>query len=370
MKLGRNDPCWCGSGLKYKKCHLGRSTDVPPTIQEAIEAHKDCFQVRYCVHPHAKEGLCKGSIVKAHTIQRGGGLSRIAKSGYVYSFLSNLVDSIRALEETANIPNLIHINKASTFTGFCQYHDHTTFEPLENSGFSVCDEHVFLLTYRALCYEYFAKKAVRRFSDFLKTLDKGSNEAFQVAWQKRQTNYKKGILKAEEELDSLKVQFDKCLLNRDFKSIRYCVIHVDTTPDILCSGLMQPEFDFDGKILQDYANLEIDLDHIAVSIIPDNSGGKIVFSWLADLPTPPLLIDSILKEGRIADAIIRFCFLYFENTYARPSWWDSLSKDCKDELLRKFGLVPGHRLSDCLKDDHRRYVEWNVQRIDKKFKNS
>ncbi|QDG54899.1 hypothetical protein FIV42_15505 [Persicimonas caeni] len=21
-KLGRNDPCWCGSGRKYKRCHL------------------------------------------------------------------------------------------------------------------------------------------------------------------------------------------------------------------------------------------------------------------------------------------------------------------------------------------------------------
>ena len=21
-KLGRNDPCWCGSGKKYKACHL------------------------------------------------------------------------------------------------------------------------------------------------------------------------------------------------------------------------------------------------------------------------------------------------------------------------------------------------------------
>jgi hypothetical protein len=21
-KLGRNDPCWCGSGNKYKKCHI------------------------------------------------------------------------------------------------------------------------------------------------------------------------------------------------------------------------------------------------------------------------------------------------------------------------------------------------------------
>ena len=21
LKLGRNEPCWCGSGRKYKKCH-------------------------------------------------------------------------------------------------------------------------------------------------------------------------------------------------------------------------------------------------------------------------------------------------------------------------------------------------------------
>jgi hypothetical protein len=28
-KLGRNEPCWCGSGRKYKQCHLG-STERPP----------------------------------------------------------------------------------------------------------------------------------------------------------------------------------------------------------------------------------------------------------------------------------------------------------------------------------------------------
>ena len=27
-RLGRNDPCWCGSGKKYKKCHLGKDTPV------------------------------------------------------------------------------------------------------------------------------------------------------------------------------------------------------------------------------------------------------------------------------------------------------------------------------------------------------
>ncbi|HEX9654043.1 MAG TPA: SEC-C metal-binding domain-containing protein, partial [bacterium] len=28
MKIGRNDPCWCGSGKKFKRCHLGRE-DMP-----------------------------------------------------------------------------------------------------------------------------------------------------------------------------------------------------------------------------------------------------------------------------------------------------------------------------------------------------
>jgi SEC-C motif len=29
MKLGRNEPCWCGSGKKYKKCHLDRENQPP-----------------------------------------------------------------------------------------------------------------------------------------------------------------------------------------------------------------------------------------------------------------------------------------------------------------------------------------------------
>ena len=39
--LGRNDPCWCGSGKKYKKCHLEsdeKSRPAPPSPEEAPEA--------------------------------------------------------------------------------------------------------------------------------------------------------------------------------------------------------------------------------------------------------------------------------------------------------------------------------------------
>jgi hypothetical protein len=44
-KLGRNDPCHCGSGQKYKKCHLpkddaAKSAELAATAAAAAEAAK------------------------------------------------------------------------------------------------------------------------------------------------------------------------------------------------------------------------------------------------------------------------------------------------------------------------------------------
>ena len=94
MKLGRNDPCWCNSGLKYKRCHLDRERQRPLTVQETADRQKSAWRHRTCLHPEAPAG-CHGKIVDAHTIQRGGGLSRIARSGHVYSF-KNAYPEIRA----------------------------------------------------------------------------------------------------------------------------------------------------------------------------------------------------------------------------------------------------------------------------------
>lgn len=35
MKVSRNDPCPCGSGIKYKKCHLGKPLPGEPGADEA-----------------------------------------------------------------------------------------------------------------------------------------------------------------------------------------------------------------------------------------------------------------------------------------------------------------------------------------------
>ena len=37
MSIGRNDPCWCGSGQKYKKCHLIADSKVATLALKGVE---------------------------------------------------------------------------------------------------------------------------------------------------------------------------------------------------------------------------------------------------------------------------------------------------------------------------------------------
>jgi len=38
MKIGRNDPCPCGSGKKYKQCHLGKDEAKLREARQTAEA--------------------------------------------------------------------------------------------------------------------------------------------------------------------------------------------------------------------------------------------------------------------------------------------------------------------------------------------
>ena len=76
MKIGRNDPCWCGSGQKYKKCHAAfddRLTElkneghiIPPhsiiKTPEQIEGIRNSAKVNvavldYVCRPHQRGGI-------------------------------------------------------------------------------------------------------------------------------------------------------------------------------------------------------------------------------------------------------------------------------------------------------------------------
>ena len=78
--MPRNEPCWCGSGKKWKRCHRDRESQQPIEHGQQLHQMYGEFQKGYCSHPGASADNC-GRIVRAHTVQRRGGLIAIAENG-------------------------------------------------------------------------------------------------------------------------------------------------------------------------------------------------------------------------------------------------------------------------------------------------
>jgi len=288
VKFGRNDPCWCGSGKKYKRCHLNRAQAQPATIQEMISTTNKIFGKQYCLHPNAG-AACNGGIIRAHTIQRNGGLSRIARQGHVYTFVPDLITLIKT--EGHGAPKLTGYKEATTFTGFCASHDNTTFAPIETHPFNSNEQHTFLLAYRAICKELYAKSAQLDLISYQQTLDRGHNPTEQLQIQAFFASLKIGVELGLKNLHAYKIPYDDALQRSDFSQAHYYVIRLANIPDFLCSGAILPEHDFQGRLLQSLSNAHV--DHITFSLVATEAGGAAVFSWLGDSPSGLKLVQSL-----------------------------------------------------------------------------
>jgi hypothetical protein len=63
-KLRRNEPCWCGSGQKYKRCHLDRDKAPPVSRQERSQAFQKSFGTGYCLHPNPTKEIVAVTLLK------------------------------------------------------------------------------------------------------------------------------------------------------------------------------------------------------------------------------------------------------------------------------------------------------------------
>jgi hypothetical protein len=325
-----------------------------------LEGLRKAFGKKMCLHPKASDGECKGNIVKAHTIQRVG-LSKIAENGHVYWFRS---DDNAFRPETKKtlimVPHKIGIKGASTFTGFCAKHDNETFRPIEIHTFKCCQEHAFLLGYRALCREIFAKKAVLEMQHLYKTMDSGQPLEIQIPIQRFANAFLAGAKAGLDDLQKIKSTYDRILEHANFEQVRYYTLLFDTYPDILCSGGFWPEYDFKGSKVQN--PITPDPDGIQFSLITTDKGGAAVFTWVKNRGISEKFIESLdsIPNSDLPHAIIRFVFEYFENTYLRPSWWENLSMDIRKKLHNRMAQNVMIHNADCLIDDGLRTVNWRV----------
>lgn len=334
MKIGRNDLCWCGSGLKYKRCHLGRERQEPLSFWSIAEEHRKVFGTKECLVPVSMKSDCSGPIVNAHTVPKRESLLKIARDNHVYSVVLDLEN--RAKYAGRVEPELVGINKASTFSGFCSNHDNSIFAPIERQPFIKSPEQCFLLAYRAMAMELFKKKLALSASSVRRQADRGKSISEQQRIQSVNALFDTGLSAGLEDMAYNKRLYDEVLLSKDFKDIRAYVLVFDQPPPVMCSSVYTLEHDFKGNMLQDLNNLDVIAHQITYTSFFVGKKGFIVFSWLSKSDAVcRQLIDSLrgVSPGRVADVLIGFFFTFTENLHIKPDWWDALSEEKRGILM-------------------------------------
>jgi hypothetical protein len=367
----RNEPCWCGSGKKYKRCHLNRQRErsiEPFELDEIIRGSSD---KKYCMHPNAGKDTCAGQIVKAHTVPTSW-LNSIADNGHVFSFRISKPSLMKlSHSEGSHLPERIGINEASTFTGFCSKHDSELFKPIENEPFRICEEHSMLLAYRAICRSLFEKEMMYKcLLQVAGIIDRGMAPQLQYYHQQR-INIELFKLNLDiRDLRNLKRSYDEALTHKDYSKTKYYILSFDSVPEIQCSDAMAPICDYEGNKLREPIAVGA-LDALTFSIIPTSNTGKIAFVWLGDSAICLDFIASIHKlvNDKLPNVAIRFALSYLENYYWAPTWWDSLNQATKNHIIGKFqpkspegGINPL-----CMQPDGYNFVNWKISSRDYNF---
>jgi hypothetical protein len=300
--------------------------------------------------------------VKAHSVSVSSNLDTIAEDGHVMHFHFASKATIAQMGRVT--VQEIGVNKASTFSGFCRFHDSQTFAPIDQPIDQLGNQHCFLLAYRALCLGLYNKTAsFVANAGLAKDIDRGNDERSQFVIQRELCFREVGLVAALRELHRLKAQFDGYLLKKDFDAISTYVIELDHTPQIVCSVGFAVEVDFNGNRLQSLGNPEEPLDICTCSIIATRSGGAVVFAWLTEQNGAcSRLIDSLhsIKTHLSPSAVIRLVFEHGENVYFSKSWWEGLGQSIRIKLEDRANSFYG-KADAALMDDGIRPVLWSVK---------
>jgi len=334
MKNQRNKPCWCGSGLKSKKCHLKREQEQKVPSYQIHNDFMNSLKHKVCKVPSELNHECSDKIIKAHTISKSANLKHIARDGKVYGMTFNMLD----IEGDSNPVklDLMHINQASIFYIFCSIHDKKLFTPLEDIEFVFSNEQIFLLSYRIVAKTiYMKEQQIEMFSKNVSTYDKGFNNKFQQAYMQSISHMFSDEESQLKDIKIIKQVFDDDLLVSNYDNMKYYCILIDRIPEVMLAGILNPDRDFNGNIIVNYDKYPTrEYNAILISIIKIDSRGAIIFSWNNRVESHEcdIFIQSLHRlnsEDKIKAIACLLLKRINQNLYFSPSWYEGLDSEKK-----------------------------------------
>ncbi|WP_158696543.1 YecA family protein [Staphylococcus agnetis] len=311
--MGRNELCHCGSTRKYKNCCMKIEKDIPKEreiIDEIRAIYKDS-KIKECFHPQKE--MCGNKIIKAHAIQNNKVLIKLSEKGQV------IMTHYRP-DKLFEYAHLYGRKQATTFSGFCNYHDQEVFKEIEVKKFSGETKQLFLYTYRAFVAEYYKKISDKNFSG---NFSNKSNIISQL---------KKGQDMAIYDFSRKKLEFNKAIKSEKYDCLINTVWEFNFEINFAGSGYQAPIFDLEGNELQNLLKEDL-MGHIYYNVFPEEGKSFAIISWLKSdnfkLRNLKLQLDSlteIQRQNYISNLLINNT----DNLVINPKSWNKLPEFQKE----------------------------------------
>lgn len=276
LLVNNSEKCLCGSGKTFKDCCKSKINDYinitedifknPHRINHKLQQQMKLTDFKICFHPD--KANCRGYIKGAHALQNNGVLSLIAEDGHVM-----VTDPLNKIRE-GFILHKLSKNDATTFYGFCHYHDTEIFKEIETVPYTNQLKQNFLYAYRAFMYLF--HKRVR----LLKACEDVFKEFPALAtMQKFIDKYRDEEFFLTDDL-SYKADFDDAFINSNFDILESYVYEFKDRYDFAVTTSFTPAYDLKGKQIDgDYTD-NTRLSSVFVTAFPTKTNFYFILSCL------------------------------------------------------------------------------------------
>jgi hypothetical protein len=273
-------------------------------------------------------GDCSGKIVRAHSLQRAS-FQAHAKNGHVYE-----IDPFK-VEPDGHWPTLVGINKATTFTGFCEHHDGRLFKSIETSNFAALPQQFFMHHYRALALAFYSREYKGK---VLETAYAENSQIPNVGSLKQLEERVRINKRDADELRQHRDFYDRHLKTGNWAAVEGYAWIGNKVPDFFAADYFGARKNLQGTIVQDTKSLR-PLRWISLTVTTAADNRALVL--LCAEKGSPLLTTCVaslrrLPRDRRTMAVVNYILHHTENFIMLPKWWDGLQERTKKLIVNTY----------------------------------
>lgn len=242
---------------------------VPEARGEGIGKRLLVEVVRRC---HYLDSLEQINLTVTGIKQNNKILSRIAKNGNVIMYRPEFTETSYTFKGQPK-----GRKTATTFSGFCGFHDKIVFQPIEDNDYDGSLKQNFLYAYRAFAFEYHKKHEA--YNALCLSLQSKPSLIKENWFVQDLRGHEAGL----KDLSYYKEKFDEAIIKSKYDLVETVSLKYNGLSHLAVCSSFFLEFDISGNKLNDVRTLDpTRLKLMMFNIFPQSTATIVLFSWLRE----------------------------------------------------------------------------------------